>query len=145
MRSAETTSDASETDIENQEHDPSRQELEVRVILPPAHIAARLDMDPATDRCVVQRRVRYIDGRPGIICVDYFDEQIVRSTELAEPEDTKRENILAEAGYEQTYDIDEIISRMPTPDETQRLQIPREHQSSSTSAPATRPTTRPSA
>jgi GntR family transcriptional regulator len=82
-------------------------------------------MDPATDRCVVRRRVRCIDGRPGIIWDDYFDEQIVRGTELAEPEDTKRENILAEAGYEQTYDIDEIISRMPTPDETQRLQIPR--------------------
>jgi hypothetical protein len=72
-------------------------------------------MDPATDRCVVRRRVRCIDGRPGIIWDDYFDEQIVRGTELAEPEDTKRENILAEAGYEQTYDIDEIISRMPTP------------------------------
>src|SRR5262249_9164626 len=33
-------------------------------------------------------------------------------------------NILAEAGYEQTYDIDEIITRMPTPAETERLEIP---------------------
>jgi hypothetical protein len=31
---------------------------------------------------------------------------------LAEPEDTKRENILAEAGYEQAYGIDEVITRM---------------------------------
>jgi hypothetical protein len=45
----------------------------------------------------------------------------VQGTELAEPEDTTRENILAEAGYEQIYDIDEIITRMPTPDSEYRL------------------------
>ena len=65
-------------------------------------------------------RIRYIDGKPAIISDDYFDEQIVRGTE---PEDTMRENILAEAGYEQVYDIDEIITRLPTPDEVARLGI----------------------
>ncbi|HLI76516.1 MAG TPA: UTRA domain-containing protein [Acidobacteriaceae bacterium] len=33
-------------------------------------------------------------------------------------------DILAEAGYEQVYDIDEIVIRMPTPDEVARLAIP---------------------
>ena len=55
--------------------------------------------------------------------MDYFDEAIVRGTELAAPEDTTREDILKEAGYEQTYDVDEIITRMPTPDEVRRLEI----------------------
>jgi DNA-binding GntR family transcriptional regulator len=73
---------------------------------------------------VVRRHIRYIDGKPAIISDDYFDEKIVRGTELAQPEDTKRENILAEAGYEQVYDIDEIITRMPMPDEVTRLEIP---------------------
>ena len=68
--------------------------------------------------------MRYIDGNPAIISDDYFDEKIVRGTELAEPEDTTREDILKEAGYEQVYDIDEIITRMPTPDEITRLGIP---------------------
>jgi hypothetical protein len=72
---------------------------------------------------VVRRHVRYIDGKPAIISDDYFDERIVEGTELAEPEDTTRENILAEAGYEQVYDIDEIITRMPTPAEVERLGI----------------------
>jgi len=67
--------------------------------------------------------VRFIDGRPGITADDYFDEAIVRGTELAAPEDTAREDILKEAGYEQTYDIDEIITRMPTPEEARRLDI----------------------
>jgi GntR family transcriptional regulator len=118
------TSDAWETDIESQGHDPTRQALTVSEILPPAGIAARLGLDPAVDRCVVRQRVRYIDGQPGIISDDYFDLRIVEGTELAAPEDTTREDILKEAGFEQVYDTDEIITRMPTPDETHRLRIP---------------------
>ena len=89
----------------------------------------------------MRRHVRYIDGKPAIISDDYFDERIVRGTELAEPEDTTRENILAEAGYEQVYDIDEIITRMPTPEEIERLGIPPARQSPNTSGPATQPRT----
>ena len=118
-----TTSDAWETDIESQGHDPTHQELHVNRITPPDSIAARLNLDPSTDTVVVRRHVRYIDGKPAIISDDYFDERIVEGTELAGPEDTTRENILAEAGYEQIYDIDEIITRMPTPAEVERLGI----------------------
>jgi GntR family transcriptional regulator len=118
------TADAWETDIERQGHNPTRQELSVETITPSSDIADRLRLSPATDLCVVRQRVRYIDGKPAIISDDYFDEAIVRGTELADPRDTTREDILAEAGYPQTYDIDEIIARMPTPVETQRLQIP---------------------
>ncbi len=62
-------------------------------------------------------------GNPAIISDDYFDLRLVEGTELAAPEDTTREDILKEAGYEQTYDVDEIITRMPTPDEVDRLGI----------------------
>jgi DNA-binding GntR family transcriptional regulator len=121
---AAATADAWETDIERQGHDPTRQDLEVSTITPPKDVAAKLSLSPANDLCVVRRHVRYIDGKPAIISDDYFDERIVRGTELAEARDTAREDILAEAGYPQTYDIDEIITRMPTPTEIQRLQIP---------------------
>ncbi len=117
------TSDAWETDIEHQGHDPTRQDLHVETITPPADIARRLHLDPAKGLCVVRRRVRYIDSKPAITSDDYFDEAVVRGTELAAPEDTTREDILKEAGYEQVYDIDEIITRMPTPSETERLNI----------------------
>jgi DNA-binding GntR family transcriptional regulator len=117
------SSDAWETDIEKQGHDPTRQDLEVSTIAPPREIAARLNLDPEKDLCVVRRRVRFIDGKPSITSDDYFDEAVVRGTELAESEDTTREDILKEAGYEQVYDADEIIARMPTPGETRRLSI----------------------
>jgi DNA-binding GntR family transcriptional regulator len=90
---------------------------------PPRDIAARLRLDPEKDKCVVRRHLRFIDNKPGITADDYFDETIVRGTELAIPEDTTREDILKEAGYEQVYDADEIITRMPTPDEARRLGI----------------------
>lgn len=117
------SSDAWETDIESQGHDPTRQDLTVETIYPPAVIAARLGLSADTDLCVVRRRVRYIDGEPAIISDDYFDARIVRGTELAEDKDTTREDILKEAGYEQVYDVDEIITRMPTPSEARRLSI----------------------
>jgi GntR family transcriptional regulator len=117
------SSDAWETDIENQGHDPTRQDLTVETIHPPAAVAAKLSLDPAKDLVVARRRVRYIDGQPAIISDDYFDEQIVRGTELAEPRDTTREDILKEAGYEQVYDVDEIVTRMPTPAEVERLSL----------------------
>lgn len=117
------SSDAWETDIESQGHNPTREDLDVETITPPPAIAVRLGLDPAKDRCVARRRVRYIDGKPAIISDDYFDEVIVRGTELARPESTTREDILKEAGYEQTYDVDEIITRMPTPTEAGRLRL----------------------
>jgi DNA-binding GntR family transcriptional regulator len=122
-RTVLATSDAWETDIESQGHDPTRQDLEVAKITPPETVATRLKLDPRTDICVIRRHVRYIDGKPAIISDDYFDEKIVEGTELAEPKDTTREDVLAEAGYEQVYDIDEIITRMPTPEEIARLRI----------------------
>jgi len=73
--------------------------------------------------CVVRRHIRYIDDRSAIISDDFFDERIVRGTELAEPDDTTREDILKNAGYEQVYDVDEIVTRMPTPEEIERLEI----------------------
>ena len=96
---------------------PDTARLQVETIRPPQKIAAILGIDPNTESAVVRRHLRYIDDKPGIISDDYFDEAIVRGTELAAPEDTTREDILKEAGYEQTYDVDEIITRMPTPDE----------------------------
>lgn len=118
-----TTSDAWETDVESQGHDPTRQDLHVEQITPPPAIARLLKLDPEHDTCIVRRHVRFVDDRPAIISDDYFDERIVRGTELARPADTTREDILKEAGYEQIYDVDEITVRMPTVEETERLEI----------------------
>ena len=82
---------------------------------------------------------------PAIISDDYFDLRLIEGAELAAPEDTTREDILKEAGYEQTYDVDEIIVRIQTPDETARLASKPEHPSPSTDALGSPPRTSPSA
>ncbi|MGH3567125.1 MAG: GntR family transcriptional regulator [Pseudonocardia sp.] len=120
---ASSTADAWGTDVENQGHDPAGETLHVERITPPPDVAATLNLDPSTDTCVVRRHIRYIDEAPAIISDDYFDLRLVEGTELAAPDDTTREDILKEAGYEQTYDVDEIIVRMPTPAESERLRI----------------------
>jgi DNA-binding GntR family transcriptional regulator len=142
---ASATADAWGTDVENQGHDPSGESLHVEHITPPADVAAALRLDPATDTCVVRRHVRYFDGQPAIISDDYFDLRLVEGTELAAPEDTTREDILKEAGYEQTYDADEIITRMPTPNEVDGSASNPAHPSPNTAASITPPTTVPSA
>jgi hypothetical protein len=94
--------------------------------------------------CVVRRHIRYIDDGPAIISDDFFDERIVRRTELAAPEDATREDILKEAGYEQVYDVDEIITPMPAPEESNGWRSRRARRWLSTSEPATRALTRQS-
>ncbi|MGH3611243.1 MAG: GntR family transcriptional regulator [Pseudonocardia sp.] len=121
---ASATADAWGTDVENQGHDPSGETLHVERLAPPPEVATALRLDPEADTCVVRRHVRYIDGEPAIISDDYFDLRIVEGTELADPQDTTREDILKDAGYEQTYDVDEIVVRMPTPIEATTLRIP---------------------
>lgn len=120
---ATATADAWTTDITSQGHDASRVDLDVETIAPPPAIAARLDLDPDNDLCVLRRRLRYIDEQPALTSDDYFDEAIVRGTELARPESTDREDILKEAGYEQTYDVDELTARMPSQAEIERLSL----------------------
>jgi GntR family transcriptional regulator len=115
--------DVWEADIERQGHYSLRQDLEVETILPPPGIAARLGLDPEKDLCVVRHHARYINGSPGIISDDYFDEATVRGTEFTAPADTALEDILNEAGNEHKYDVDEIITRMPTPVEAKRLSL----------------------
>ncbi len=74
-RTVLTTSDAWETDIESQGHDPGEGDLDVQPIQPPEAVAVRLNLDPRTDTCIVRRHIRYIDGKPAIISDDYFDER----------------------------------------------------------------------
>jgi UTRA domain len=86
------SSDAWETDIERQGHNPTRQDLAVEIAQPTPDSAARRALGP-DDAVVIRRRVRHIDGKPAMISDDYFDEKIVRGTELAAPQDTTRENV----------------------------------------------------
>lgn len=119
-----STADAWDTDIADQGATPSFRDFAVQTITPPPTVATILGLSAADDHCICRKRTRCANGHPVVLSQDYFDEQIVRGTELAADEDTQREDILKEAGYEQTYDVDHITARMPDPDEAHKLQLP---------------------
>ncbi|MEU2990874.1 GntR family transcriptional regulator [Streptomyces griseoincarnatus] len=101
-----------------------RQEIEVTIVEPPEDVAKRLRLEPG-ELVAVRKRVRYLDGEPFNINDSYFPLTIVRDSEIMRPEDIGRgaNEVLAELGYRQVRTLDELYVRMPTPEQTHRLDL----------------------
>lgn len=96
--------------------------IEVALIEAGAHLAERLRVDPSST-VVARRRVRFINGEPTNINDSHFPIDLVRDSEIMLPAYLPRgtDQVLVELGYPQHRAIDEILVRMPTPDEIHRL------------------------
>jgi GntR family transcriptional regulator len=96
--------------------------IEVALIQAGPDLAERLQVD-ASDTVVARRRVRSINGEPTNINDSHFPIDVVRDSEIMLPAYLPRgtDRVLAELGYPQHRAIDEILVRMPTPDEIHRL------------------------
>lgn len=113
--------DAWASDVKELGREP-RQQIDVGIILPPPKVAERLALTQDQDFVVVRRRIRYVDDVPCQLADSYFPETLVRGTALMEPRDvTAPGGVLASIGQPQARFIDEIMIRMPTKDETDRL------------------------
>ena len=77
------------------------------------------------DTVVARRRVRFINGEPTNINDSHFPVDLVRDSEIMLPAYLPRgtDAVLAELGHPQHRAIDEILVRMPTPDEIHRLAL----------------------
>lgn len=100
------------------------QEIEVSIVEPPEEIAARLELDEHSV-AVVRRRLRYVDDQPYNTNDSYFPHALVRDSEIARPSDITRgaNRVLEELGHRQVRVVDDIAARMPTPEESSRLQL----------------------
>ncbi|MDX3232534.1 GNAT family N-acetyltransferase [Streptomyces sp. ME19-01-6] len=100
------------------------QRIEVQVITPPREIRERLRLGEG-ELVAVRRRVRFVDGVPYNTNDSHFPLSLVHDSEIMNPDDIARgaNTVLAELGYEQTRAWDEIQVRMPTPEESDRLQL----------------------
>ncbi|MER6757611.1 GntR family transcriptional regulator [Micromonospora echinofusca] len=98
------------------------QTIDVSLIQAPPDIAQRLQVDPGTV-VVARRRVRYINGEPVNINDSHFPIHLVQDSEIMSPADVVRgtNQALADLGYPQDRAIDEIFTRMPTPEQIRRL------------------------
>lgn len=99
------------------------QTIDVAIIPPPRYVARQFDADD--DVVVVRRRVRSIDGEPYNVNDTYYPHGLVQGSEIMLPGDIARgaNEVLAELGHRQVRCIDEWQWRMPTPDETRRLEL----------------------
>ncbi|MFB7761473.1 GntR family transcriptional regulator [Streptomyces xiamenensis] len=115
--------DAFMTEFSEEGREP-QQEIDVTIVEPPTHIAARLHLD-AGQLVAVRKRIRYLDGEPFNINDSYFPLDLVRDSEIMRPESITRgaNVVLTELGYRQVRALDELHVRMPTPDETRRLDL----------------------
>ncbi|MBG0567911.1 GntR family transcriptional regulator [Actinoplanes aureus] len=100
------------------------QTIEVAIVEPPTDVKRRLRLADG-EFTVVRRRVRYLDGEPYNTNDSYFPLSLAQDSEIMRPDDIARgaNQVLAEKGFLQVRALDEIYVRMPTPIETQRLQL----------------------
>lgn len=100
------------------------QSIEVAIVDPPPLVAERLAIE-AGEPVVVRRRVRYLAGEPFNTNDSYFPLRLVQDTDITRPADIGRgaNAVLADIGYEQVRAVDEIIIRMPTPEDARRLDL----------------------
>ncbi|GHJ49333.1 GntR family transcriptional regulator [Catellatospora sp. TT07R-123] len=106
---------------------PSTECRSVTQVPPPADVAERLDLDPATDLVVRRENWYFADGEPVQIGVTYIPVPIVLGSPLATEKTLGRGSIYArfeDLGRSITRSREEISSRMPTPAEASGLMMP---------------------
>ncbi|WP_218150700.1 GntR family transcriptional regulator [Actinokineospora terrae] len=100
------------------------QTITVEIVTPPPVVASRLKLQEG-ELAVVRRRVRYLDGEPFNLNDSYFPLGLVNNSEIVTPHDIQRgaNEVLSELGARQVRAIDEIEVRMPSPVESDRLEL----------------------
>ena len=98
------------------------QEIEVGLRRAPDDIAEKLGL-PRDATVVLRSRLRFLDHDACSVADSYYPYDLVKDTAIMEPHDIKPGAIalLAERGWVQNRYVDEVSTRMPTPDEARRL------------------------
>ncbi len=110
------------SEIEAQQRTPGWSPLTMRVLPATSGIAERLRIE--TEDLVVLREVtRYVDGEPALIQRSYYPLDIALNTALTRQQDIEQGTVayLAELGHEQVGYRDQLVARMPVPQEIEAL------------------------
>lgn len=111
-------------DVTDQGRTPA-QRIEASIVKPGESITGRLEL-PDDAAVVVRRRLRTVDGEPHNLNDSYYPLDIAEGTPIMHPDDITPGVIalLRDMGHEQICYRDELLWRMPTPEEAGRLDIP---------------------
>lgn len=115
--------DAWAADVTAQGRTP-RQEIVVEKVPAPDSVADRLGVEPGTE-VAVRRRLRLVDDNPFQTADSYYPLWVAEGTPIMNPGDIAIPGgLMAAAGHPQVRFRDEIVVRMPDPDEQTRLSLP---------------------
>jgi GntR family transcriptional regulator len=108
---------------------PEQRLREVATTWAPAEVAIRLDLGEGA-LVVVRRRLFLANGQPVAFCDSYYPADLVVGTPLAEFRKIKggAHAVIEDPGgpirRQVSRSVDDLVSRMPTPDEASGLRIP---------------------
>jgi GntR family transcriptional regulator len=110
-------------EVREQGREPS-QVFDLRIVAAPADVADRLRIDEGQPT-VVRTLVRLVDGQPWSLQASYYPMDLAEGTELMAPADIARgtTRVLQDLGHAQVSYVDELSTRMPTPDEVTALRL----------------------
>jgi GntR family transcriptional regulator len=110
-------------EVREQGREPS-QEFQLRIEPAVAEIAERLDMEEGQPT-VVRSLLRLVDGQPWSLQDSYYPMDLAQGTELMTPADIARgtTRVLQELGHSQVGYVDELSTRMPSPEEATTLRL----------------------
>jgi GntR family transcriptional regulator len=109
---------------ESQGRDLSVDQIEVSEITPPAHVRDLLGLDEDA-RAVLRSRRFVLDGKPVLLARSWLPAAIAAGTAIAQPDTGPGGTYtrLADLGRAPARFREDLRSRMPLPDETERLEI----------------------
>lgn len=114
-------------EVAAQDRVPNAFLAEISRVIPPPEVAERLGVT-ADEASVVRRENWYFaDDEPMQIGVTYVPWTIAKGTELGAGDRLGKGDLYArfsDLGYEITYTREEVMARMPTPDEANGLRLP---------------------
>jgi GntR family transcriptional regulator len=122
-RPSDWHTDAYLSEVRQQGRQPS-QAFDMRIDPASLTVAERLRVEEGAP-VVVRRMTRYVDGQPWSIQDSSYPMDIAQECGLMVPRDIPRGTIrtMADHGYIEVGHVDEITTRMPTPDEASTLDL----------------------
>lgn len=116
--------DAYSAEVASQGRKPTYRDFEMRIVPATVDFAGRLRIDEG-DSLVSRSFLRLVDGEPSSIQDSYYPMDIAQECGLITPHDIPQGTIraMADRGHIEVGYVDEVATRMPSPDEARKLAL----------------------
>jgi GntR family transcriptional regulator len=116
--------DAYRAEVSSQGHQPGYRDFDMRIVSADAELARRLRVETGTS-LVSRSFVRTVDDEPSSLQDSYYAMDVAQECGLLTPHDIPQGTVraMAEHGHVEIGYVDELSTRMPTPDEARLLRL----------------------